>query len=282
VEGSWDGRRRRKWTPTRILSWLGGLMGTLLILMIILNLLAPRLMEHLLLGPTPAPTLAPFPGPPKAAILDQTSVTDPCPDFIKKARAYLREGGYQVEVYRWKELTVDFYRTLPGKGYKLILFQNHSTSEVAGPEGQPLPKGHSPGPFIFTGEQASGKYLFERIGDRIRPAKFLYGDFPLFFAIGPKFVRLSMSGLFPGTVIIIGGCQSLAMPDLAQAFLDRGASVVIGWDGLVDLSHNNKAMLYLLRALTADRLTPQQAVEETMREIGPDPIYGSNLTYLLP
>lgn len=281
MESSWDSGRGRL-PPTRMLSWLGGLISTFLILTIILNLLAPRLMERLLLGPTPTPTPTPTSGPPRAAILDQTSVTDPCPDFIEKACAYLREGDYQVEVYHWEELTVNFYRTLPRKGYKLILFQNHSTSEVAGPEGKPLPEGHSPGPFIFTGEQASGKYLFERISDRIRPAKFLYGDFPLFFAVGPKFVRLSMSGLFPGTVVIIGGCQSLTAPDLARAFLDRGASAVIGWDGLVDLSHNNRAVLHLLRALTVEGLTPQRAVEETMKEVGPDPIFGSNLTCLLP
>jgi len=116
--------------------------------------------------------------------------------------------------------------------------------------------------------------------DRIRAAEFFYGDFPQYFAIGPKFVRFSMSGLFSDTVIIIGGYQSLATPDLAQAFLDRGASVVIGWDGLVDLSHNNEAVLHLLKALTLEGLPPHRAVEEATEKIGPDPAYGSVLCQL--
>ncbi|MEA3459408.1 MAG: hypothetical protein U9R11_01820, partial [Chloroflexota bacterium] len=67
---------------------------------------------------------------------------------------------------------------------------------------------------------------------------------------------------------------------LAQAFLDRGALMVIGWDEMVDLSHNNRAVLHLLQALTVEGLPPQRAVEETMEEIGPDPTYGSSLILL--
>jgi len=267
----------RDWKASRIFLWLGGTALALLFLLGIANLLAPHAVQRLLVGPvsTPAPTFTP--GPPKAAILDQTGVTNPSPDFIEKASGLLAEGGFEVTVHPWEELSVDFYRTLPGEGYRLIIFQTHSTSAVGGSDGEPLEEEYPPGPFIFTGEEASDKYLYERMRDRIRRAWFLYGDYPPYFAIGPEFVRSSMSGLFPGTVIIIGGCQSLAVPDLAQAFLERGASVVIGWDGLVDLSHNNRAMLCLLQALVVDGLPPQMAVQETMKEIGPDPTYGSVL-----
>jgi len=267
----------RDWKASRLLLWLGGLALALLFLLGIANLLAPQAVQRLLVGAVLTPTLTPTPGPPRAAILDQTGVTNPSPSFIAEAGDLLRRGGYDVEVHPWEELAVDFYRTLPGKGYRLILFQTHSTSAVGGPGGEPLAEEYPPGPFIFTGEEASNKYLYERMRDRIRRAWFLYGDFPPYFAIGPEFVRANMSGLFPDTVIIIGGCQSLAVPDLAQAFLERGASVVIGWDGLVDLSHNNRAVLYLLEALVVDGLPPQRAVEETMEEIGPDPTYGSVL-----
>ena len=261
----------------QLLLWSGGIALTLLFLLGIANLLAPHAVQRLLSGAAPTPTPTPTPSPPKAAILDQTGVTNPCPDFIEEVSDLLTEGGFEVEVYPWEELSVDFYRTLPGRGYRLILFQTHSTSEVAAPGGEDLSEEYPPGPFIFTGEQASNKYLFERVHDRIRRAWFLYGDFPPFFAIGPEFVRSSMSGTFPDTVIIIGGCESLAVPDLAQALLERGASVVIGWDGLVDLSHNNKAMLHLLQALVVDGLSPYEAVEETMEAVGPDPTYGSAL-----
>ncbi len=273
---------RSRWgSAQRVLAWLGGLAGTLLILMVLLNLLAPRLMERLILGPTPTPLSSLTPGPPKAAIVDQTGFSFPSPEFIAKAREYLEESGYGVDLYPPEEVTVPFFRTLPQKGYQLILFQTHSTSEVVVEGGGVDASSYPSGPFLFTAElYDKRRYIRLQIEDQIRASKLFYEDSPMLFAIGPKFIRSSMSGLFPATVIIIGGCQSLAAPDLAQAFLDRGASVVIGWDGIVDLSHNNRAILHLLRALAVEGLPLQRAVEETMEEIGPDPTYGSVLSHL--
>ena len=112
-------------------------------------------------------------------------------------------------------------------------------------------------------------------------AKLLYDeDSPLYFAIVAGFVRQDMKGRFEDTLIIIGGCQSLGTPDLAQALIERGASAVIGWDEWVDLSHNDKAILHLLRSLTTEKLTLEQAMRKTMNEVGPDPAYESILTYL--
>lgn len=265
----------------RVLAWLGGLTGALLILMVLLNLLTPRLMERLMLGPAPTPSPSPPPGPPKAAIVDQTGFSFPSPGFIAQAREYLEEAGYKVNLYPPEEITVEFLRTLPHQGYQLILFQTHSTSEVVVEGQRGDASHHPPGPFLFTTERYDKhRYIRLQLDDHIRASKLFYEDSPMLFAIGPKFVRSSMSGLFHDTVIIIGGCQSLAAPDLAQAFLDRGASVVIGWDGMVDLGHNNRAILHLLQALTGEGLTLERAVEKTMEEIGPDPTYGSVLTHL--
>jgi hypothetical protein len=111
----------------------------------------------------------------------------------------------------------------------------------------------------------------------VRASELFFEGSPMLFAVGPAFVRRSMQGLFPDTVIIIGGCQSLAAPDLAQAFLDKGASVVIGWDEMVNLSHNNRAVLRLLEAILAEGLPPNEAMEVTMAEVGPDPGYDSSL-----
>lgn len=273
---------RGRWGSVhRLLAWLGWLAGVFLILILVSKLLVPQL-ERLFLGPaTPTPTITPTPSPPKAAIVDQTGFSFPSPEFIAKAREYLEESGYKVDLYPPAEVTVQFFRTLPQKGYRLILFQTHSTSEVVVEGGGVDASNYPSGPFLFTTELYDKRsYIRLQIDDQIRASKLFYEDSPLLFAIGPKFVRSSMSGLFPDTVIIIGGCQSLAVPDLAQAFLDRGASVVIGWDGIVDLGHNNRAILHLLQALTVERLSQQSAIQETMEEMGPDPSYGSILSHL--
>lgn len=136
---------------------------------------------------------------------------------------------------------------------------------------------------MFTTEVYDKKrYLRLQAEDQVRAGKLLYEESPDLFLIGPKFVRRSMKGRFDDAVIIIGGCQSLALPDLGQAFLDGGASAFIGWNGMVDLSHNNETVLALLRAMTVDGLSPQRAVEESKNKMGPDPIYKSYLDLLPP
>ena len=229
--------------------------------------------------PTPEPERR------KAALVDQIALTDPNPEFTDQALACLREAGFSVDVYEGEEITVEFYRTLPTKGYKLILLRTHSTNafDEAYPDGTVVSFTRPGGPVVlFTSEPyQKNKYVREQLTNRIGRAKVLYDDnSPLYFAIRSGFVRQDMVGRFEDTLIIIGGCRSLGTPDLAQAFIERGASVVIGWNEWVDLSHNDQAILHLLRGLTTEKLTLEQAVRKTMNEIGPDPAYKSILTYL--
>ena len=273
---------RGRWKSIKgALAWLGWMAGVFLILVAASTLFSPRL-ERLFLGPpTPTPLPTPTPSPLKAAIVDQIGFSFPSQEFIEEANEYLQKAGYRVDFYPPEKVTINFYRTLPKQGYRLILFQTHSTSEVVIVGEGAGASDYPPGPFLFTTElYDKHRYLRLRIDDQVRASKLFYEDSPMLFAIGPKFIRKSMEGRFEDTWIIIGGCQSLAVPDLAQAFLDRGASVVIGWDGMVDLSHNNRAVLHLLQALTVEGLAPQRAVEETMEEIGPDPTYRCSLILL--
>ena len=137
-------------------------------------------------------------------------------------------------------LNLHFFRTLPQKGHQPILFQTHSTNEM-----------------VVEGEGGMSAIIFlvpffhHRVLRRALPhlpadglsnlgQQALLRGLPRLFAIRPRFVRFSISGLFADTVIIIGGCQSLGVPDLAQAFLDRSASVVIGWAKMVDLPHSSR------------------------------------------
>lgn len=266
----------------RMLLWLGGGVLALLFLLGLANMLAPRAMQRVLMGPEPTPGPTATPPPPKAAIVDQTGFSFPSPKFIAQAEDYMEGAGYEVDLYPPEEITVDFFRDLPDKGYRLILFQSHATSEVLLEGGGDASEYNpSPGPFLFTTElYEKGRYLRLQIDDQLRASKLFYEDSPRLFAIGPKFVDSSMNGYFPDTVIIIGGCQSLAHPDLAQSFLDRGASIVIGWDDMVDLGHNNDAMLSLLKGMLGEGLSPEEAVAVTREEVGEDPNYGSQLKYL--
>lgn len=221
---------------------------------------------------TPAAT--PEPERRKAALVDQIALTDPNPEFTDQALAYLGEAGFSTDVYEGEEITVEFFRTLPAQGYQLILFRSHSTNVI----NENIPGGPV---FLFTSElYDKNKYVKEQLANHIGRARILYDNSPLYFAIVSGFVRYEMTGRFDDTLIIIGGCQSLGTPDLAQAFIERGASAVVGWNDWVDMSHNDKAILHLLRGLTTERLTLEQAVRKTMNEIGSAPAYDSVLTYL--
>ena len=269
--------RERKLTLTRLLLWLGGAALALLLLVGVVNMAAPQALERAF-GGAPTPTAPPTPVKPQAAIIDQTSYSFPSPDFLEQATAYLEGAGYAVTYYPPEEITVAFYRTLPDKGYDFILFQTHSTNEVVVRDEDKDEGDFSPGPFLFTTElYAQQRHLTLQMSDQVRASELFFEGSPQLFAVGPEFVRRSMRGLFPDTVMVIGGCQSLAAPDLAQAFLEKGASVVIGWDEMVNLSHNNRAMLRLLEAMLVEGLSPEEAVETTMAEVGPDPGYDSSL-----
>ncbi|MBM4466844.1 MAG: hypothetical protein FJ014_15050 [Chloroflexi bacterium] len=222
---------------------------------------------------TPTPTSEPETR--KAVLVDQIALTNPKPGFTDQTLSYLKEAGFSVDVYAGEEVTIEFYRTLPTKGYKLILIRTHATNIL----NENIPGGPV---FLFTSEiYDKNRYVKEQLTNRIGRARLLYDDnSPLYFAIVSGFVRQDMTGRFDNTLIILGGCQSLGTPDLAQAFIDRGAAAVVGWNEWVDLHHNDQALLHLLHGLTAEKLTLEQAIRKTMNEIGPDPAYGSILTYL--
>jgi len=239
----------------------------LVLLLLILSSCSPK--QQAIPTPTPAPESR------KAALVDQIALTNPNPEFTGQALAYLKEAGFSVDVYAGEEVTIEFYRTLPTKGYKLILIRTHATNIL----NENIPGGPV---FLFTSEiYDKNRYVKEQLTNHIGRTKLLYDpSSPLYFAIVSGFVQYDMVGHFDDTLIIIGGCQSLGTPDLAQAFIYRGAAAVVGWNEWVDLSHNDQAILHLLRGLTVEKLTLEQAVRKTMNEIGPDSAYGSTLTYL--
>jgi NAD(P)-dependent dehydrogenase (short-subunit alcohol dehydrogenase family) len=93
----------------------------------------------------------------------------------------------------------------------------------------------------------------------------------------PGFIKSSAKGDFQGTTIIIMGCEGLKTDAMAEAFVEKGAKAVVAWDGLVSPEHTDAAIERLLQHLLKDGLTLQEAVAQTVTEVGPDPSYESVL-----
>jgi hypothetical protein len=88
-----------------------------------------------------------------------------------------------------------------------------------------------------------------------------------------------MEGEFDDAVIIMMGCSGLFLRDLAEAFIDKGASVYVAWNGSVELYYVDEATAYLVRQLCSGNVTVKEAVDSTMDVIGPDPEHKAGLQY---
>jgi hypothetical protein len=246
-------------------------------LLLALAVLAGGVLLGQQLGPWRAkPLLTPAPaGPKRAAIVDQTAINHPNQELSNALAADLTAAGFTVDIYAGQEVTIALYRSLASKGYRVIVFRTHSTNDILDTKlsGQPV--------YLFTSElYEKYRYVPEQMTAQLGMAQVAYEEnSPPYFAIGPEFVKRSMAGQFDRTLLIIGGCKSLDTLALAQAFIAKGVSVVVGWNDWVDLSHNDQAMQKLVHALTAETLPLGQAVQETMAQVGPDPTYKSVLVY---
>ncbi len=140
---------------------------------------------------------------------------------------------------------------------------------------------------LFTNEEyTESTYALEQVYEQLVMGGACQGC-PMMFGITPEFVRAQsvvsqatdMEGRFDDTVIIMMGCSGIALPDLAGAFIDKGASVYLAWDRSVELYYVDSATPYLVNQLCSEELTIREAVNNTMDVIGPDPKYGAELTY---
>jgi len=213
----------------------------------------------------------------KAAIVDHLSIAFPNQTFVEAATGILEQAGYTVVYYSGEKVTVEFYRKLPVYGYDLIILRVHSTTHD--PEAGVEYTG------LFTSEPFNTeKYVYERNTFQVGVVAFLpynEGD-PVYFGIASRFVRLSMVGTFEKTAIIMMGCWGLKYPDLAMAFVEKGTQVYIGWSDSVLSYHTDAGTTVLLRHLITQKQTVEQAVTETMKEIGPDPESHGVLSYYPP
>jgi len=204
----------------------------------------------------------------KAAIIDQLHDELPNEDWQKKAKELLDSGGYeQIDLFTTKDITVDFYRELPSKNYQFIVARTHSLA-IKEQDRQSV--------WMFTGEKyTEDKYIKEQLAGQVsRGVPFLSSAAAKdreeaakqrLFIIGSKFVDEEMTGRFPGTTLILGGCDTLSYPFMAKSLVNRGASAVIGWYGLVSLFDNDRVTLKVLEEILINGQDPDDAVDFVMK-----------------
>jgi hypothetical protein len=214
-------------------------------------------------------------GVPKAAIVDQLYLRESNPAFIAEATAILESCGFVVDLWQGENVTVEFYRGLPERGYKLIVFRVHSglllSLEESGVE--PLEA-----TYLFTGETYTAtKYVSEQLTDKVSNA-LMTEDYPLVFAVNSEFIK-DAKGDFDDTVIISMGCESFYFDDMPAVFIEKGASVYTGWSTIVSLKYVDTATLDLLGNLCTGNMTVARGISRTMAEIGRDPYFDAYLKY---
>ena len=209
-------------------------------------------------------------GIPKAAILDQLHDGYPNPVFQQNATEYFKTAGYDVDLYTTKDITVDFYKKLPSMDYEFIVIRSHATGFYF----------KYPSEALFTGEKYSpNKHSVDQLSGHVgSAATFRVVKMPnispekiannTYFVIGSKFVDEKMVGKFPGSVIVLAGCYTAGSEVLSQSLLDRGASVVVGWDNTVLPRQNDKVILAFLEKMLVDGEVVPEAVSSVTNEFG--------------
>jgi len=241
-------------------------LGTLAACVILVLVVA--LVIYLIIPTQPA---TPTKSSKRAAIVDQLSVHSPDQAFIDETVSMMQQAGFGVDLYAQDSITVGLYGTLPSRGYELIVFRVHAGVN------QNM-TGHPVG--LFTTETYNQlSYPQEQLADLVGMGRGFSSNDTVVFAVTPKYIEQRSAANYPGTMIVLMGCYGLFSQELPQAFIDRGASVVIGWDKLVGVDHSDAATLVLLRYLLQNRLSVSGSVKATMGEVGPDPDYKSVLGY---
>jgi hypothetical protein len=216
--------------------------------------------------------------PYKAAIIDHLSISAPNQTFVDMSTAILNASGFSVDYYKGENVTVDFFRSLPSRGYGLIVLRVHSAIFD-------LETGTKQTLVLFTSERFSETAHKDLYDDQqLAQVGFYGGDPDTYFGIAPKFVRNSMKGRFQNTIIIMMGCDGMGDPEMemAEAFINKGAKVYIGWSESVEVNHTDVATIHLLKFLVAENRTIREAVEKTNNDVGPDHLHHDSVLDYYP
>lgn len=216
------------------------------------------------------PTINPTSLQLRAAIVDQLTLTFPNHTFIQTAENTLKQAGYSVDYYSGEKVTVELYRNLATHGYKIVILRVHSAAGKC--NGKQITS-------LFSSEiYSSTRYTYEQLTDQVGNIGYSVNDTVAYFGISQEFVGSSMNGRFQNSIIIMMGCNGLASVEMAEAFVEKGAKAYIGWNGSVSASHTDQAATCVLKHLITQEETVKEAVADTVKEVGSDPVYNSVLT----
>lgn len=218
-----------------------------------------------------------YPIKPKAAIIDQLSSSHLSPTsqfenqtFIDLATSLLRERFDVIDYYS-DNATVENYRQLPSRGYKLIIWRTHSALDL-----------DSQYVAISTSERELQTGYEQYIqNDQLTLCQILNDPYK-YYAVTPKFIREVMNGRLEDTVIFLMSCNGLKPEyvETAAAFEDKGAKALIGWDGWISSADNDDATTNLLSYLINENNTVNDAVSKIPEYSSPD--FGSSKLNYFP
>ena len=202
----------------------------------------------------------------KAALVDEVSTTNPDPYLTVNVTNALTRVGYSVDYYGPKNVTVDLFRSMPSRGYGIVILRDHS----AGLTGDVIA--------LVTSERFDpGKYVSERLAGLVVEARLGSNDTD-YFGVTPSFVREAMQGTFPNTVLVVTGCAGLANSEMAQAFASRGAEVYISWDQIVFANQSDGGAILFVQSMIAGH-TVNEAVTSATENAPSSPQYSGQLRY---
>lgn len=213
------------------------------------------------------------------AVIVDGLINFPNQTFIEEASGILTDAGFDVEVVKPSDVTVEFYRTLPSKGYDLIILRVHCgplRRESAG--GAYIPEGTV---FFTTELYTPDKYQGLQSKGLLAVAKIRGDNENRYFAVPPLFFE-ALDGNFENTTIILDSCYGFwsdAPFIMSGTLRQKGVRMFIGWYGEVQAHHTDSAILALLKRLYIEGLTVSKSIDIVMNEIGPDPFYKSELLY---
>jgi hypothetical protein len=204
---------------------------------------------------------------PKAAILDGLYTSYPNLTFIQSLANFLSAAGFRVDVFKGKNVTIDLLRNVGG--YKVLVLRLHSAIHTDGFL------------YLFSGEKYNESgYAMERLSGSVRQGKTFEGE--EYFALNSVFLGANKPTGLRDSTVILTGCNGTGDSYSIKRLFEKGVNVYVAWTGYVDLSHSDEATLALVKALYSEKLGVREAVEEVMREVGPDPLYKSVLEYRVP
>jgi len=174
-----------------------------------------------------------------------------------------------VDLYTTDDITVDFYKKLPSLNYEFIVIRTHSLGIGEVEESSSLFTGEIYNHYDHIPEQYSrivghGVPFLPREVEELGGLESLQNK--TYFVVGSKFIDEVMLGTFPKSKIILAGCETTEGDHLAKSLLLRGASEVVGWDGLISSRQNDEIIMQVLEETLVNGIELEDAVESVMKQ----------------